>query len=391
MLLAELKYSGDSIIKKSHSHSTSHFLFLRVSFLILEQEKIAFTDISKLVNEPRFNDYSRSILRFCFEWLNGQNTFEIHTSGSTGIPKSILWTRELMIWSIKNTALALQLKKGMHGLLCIDSNKAGGKMMLARALFLEMSLEIVEPQSYPFQNTNSVLFDFAAMVPIQIHQLHTSGGIAELEKVDVLIIGGAPLTIGLNLALQSLKTKIYSTYGMTETASHIALKKINGGDKQESFIPLNEVQITKNDNDCAIIKTPFHNNLVTNDIIEIHEHNSFEVIGRYDNIINSGGYKISLEKVEAAIDKVLTELKINFFNFCAYKQPDEKLGEELIIIFETEPLQKSIEDQILDGLKSHLDKFEIPKHFYYLGKLAYTASGKIDRGMSGEIVNRIAS
>lgn len=287
-----------------------------------------------------------------------------------------------MLWSINNTASALNLKKDMHCLLCIDARKTGGKMMLARALHLGMSMEIAEPSSNPIQNISSAHFDFAAMVPLQVHTLYALGMLDELNKIDTLIIGGASLNSSLINALQNVRTKIYATYGMTETASHIALQRINDKNRQDYFTPFPEVSISTNEEGCAMITTPFHEKLITTDIIGLHENNAFKIIGRSDHTINSGGYKISMEKVEDAIDKAFTSLKINFFPYCAYKQQDEKLGEALLVIFETEPLEPTLIEELKKELLNYLNKYELPKHFYFTKKLAYTISGKIDRARS---------
>jgi O-succinylbenzoic acid--CoA ligase len=170
-------------------------------------------------------------------------------------------------------------------------------------LELGMSLEVVTPSRDPLKEIQSSFFNFSAMVPLQIHQLVKEKRIDELNKIEKLIIGGASLNEESLSALQQVDTKVYATYGMTETASHIALKKLNGPERQGSFYSLPGVKITANKENCAVIETPFHHGLVTNDIIELHSDGSFDLMGRADNIINSGGVKISMEKVEQAIEK----------------------------------------------------------------------------------------
>ncbi len=355
-----------------------------MSFILLEQEKIFFNDIQERFNENRWSPYSKEILSFCMAWLAHQNTYEITTSGSTGNPKTISWTRALMLWSIANTAKALPLKNGMHCLHCIDVKKAGGKMMLARALHLQMSIEVIEPSANPFEGVLSLPFNFAAMVPLQIHRLYAENKIELLNAIDVLIVGGAALNASMTNALQPLKTQVYATYGMTETASHIALQRINGKQRQDSFYPLPEINIRLNENHCAVISTPFHHHLVTHDLIQLLDDGSFQLLGRRDHVINSGGYKISMEKIESSLDKSFTALKINFFNFCVYKQPDERLGEALIVILETTPMERLRLEALKNELSTHLEKHEMPKYFYYTSRLQYTSSGKIDRMRSAE-------
>jgi len=350
-----------------------------VSFIILEQQQIPFAEIPFISNIADFNDYSQSVLHFCKCWLQKQSNFEITTSGSTGTPQSIVWSRELMLWSINNTVRYLNLKSGMHILHCIDANKAGGMMMLARALYLKMSVEVVHPASNPFTSATSNYYNLASMVPLQVAQLIAESRLDELDRIEVLLVGGASLSNSMINALQNRPTRIYATYGMTETASHIALQLINGVEKKPMFALLPDVKISIGENQCAVITTPFHRQLKTNDRLFLGADGRFQVLGRADNTINSGGVKISLEKVEIAVDIALTSLKLNFFNFCAWKQPDEKLGEALIVIFETATLDTAIELTIFQELSHNLQKYELPKRFYFTSKLVYTTSGKIDR------------
>lgn len=355
-----------------------------MSFLILENKKIDYASLVDYEPAVGFSSYSLGILAFAKAWFTHQNLFTIQTSGSTGAPKTITWSRELILWSIENTAQALQLKKEMHVLHCIDANKTGGKMMLARAFELGMSMEVLVPSSNPFENAQSTHYDFASMVPMQIHYLLQHQQLNALNKIDTLLLGGAVLNPLLTQALQPLTTNIYFGYGMTETASHIALQRINGVHAKAYFTCLPSVEITLNDEACAVIHTPFHEALITHDRIAMQGENRFVVLGRTDNIVNSGGIKIELEKVEAAIDKALTNLKMNFYSYCAYHQPDDRLGEALMVIIESEPWDANTMDEFKNELKNHLEKVSIPQHIYFTTQLEFTSSGKIDRKGSAE-------
>ncbi len=274
----------------------------------------------------------------------------------------------------------------MHVLHCIDANKTGGKMMLARAFELGMSLEVVIPSSNPFENAQATHYDFASMVPMQIHYLQQQHQLDALNKIDTLLLGGAALNPSLTQALQPLTTQVYFGSGMTETASHIALQRINGVQATSYFTCLPGVAITLNEEACAVIHTPFHEALLTHDRIEMQGENRFVVLGRTDNIVNSGGIKIELEKVESAIDKALTNLKMNFYSYCAYHQPDDRLGEALMVIIESEPWDASTMEEFKNELKDQLEKVEIPQHIYFTTQLEFTSSGKIDRKGSAEKV-----
>lgn len=319
-------------------------------------------------------EYEQKVFDFCEKWLSGQQEFTLKTSGSTGEPKPILLTRFQMEASAKLTGKTFELKPDDKALVCLNVEYIAGIMMLVRGMVLGLELTIIEPNSNPLENLENQEFDFVAFVPLQLQKiLENENQIEVLNKMKAIIVGGAAVNEVLAKDIQQLKVPVYSTYGMTETVSHIAIRRLNGVNKSENFQVLKDVKIGIDERNCLnIIADASNNKLIqTNDIVEIINENEFKLIGRFDNIINSGGVKIQLEKVEKVFEKYLANKR-----FFAFGIADLTLGQKLILVVETEDL---VNEKILFEAKERLTKYEFPKQIFTIKNFSETPTGKIDK------------
>lgn len=307
--------------------------------------------------------YEKAMGDFLMDWLDSKEYINVRTSGSTGKPKIMKVSKQAMVNSAIATGNYFKMKPGQTALLCLPTHYIAGKMMLVRAMILGLELDFVEPSTRPvFDDDKS--YDFCAMIPVQLQKT-----VSAISNIKTLIIGGAAISKPLEHAIQGLKTKIYATYGMTETVSHIAVKRINGKQKSEYFKVFPKVNISQDDRGCLVIEAPkvAPGKLVTNDVVKLHSNTEFELIGRIDNVINSGGVKLFPEQIEA---KLADKIKERFF---ISSEPDPSLGEKLILILEAE--SNTLDSSVF----SDLDKLEIPKTIYHIKKFKETATGKIQR------------
>ena len=307
--------------------------------------------------------YEKVIGDFLLDWLDDKQFINVKTSGSTGQPKLIRVSKQAMVNSAIMTGDYFKLEPGFTALHCLPTHFIAGKMMIVRALILGLELDLVEPSSAPgFDDVK--YYQFAAMVPMQVKK-----SIHRLNNIEVLIVGGATVPKDLIQELQDVNAKVFATYGMTETVSHIALKPLNKIKGKSHYTTLPNVQISKDDRDCLIVDAPnlVSGQVITNDIVDLVTETEFEIIGRFDNMINSGGIKLFPEQIEA---KLQEQIKERFF---IASETDSVLGEQLILVVEADT--NSIEKTLFDGL----DKFEIPKKTYVISKFAETASGKVHR------------
>jgi O-succinylbenzoic acid--CoA ligase len=335
--------------------------------------------------DKNFTDAENRTLKFCGEWLSGVERFIVSTSGSTGAPKPISLTREQMMLSARMTGAALNLQAGDRALVCLSPQHIAGLMMLARGLVLDLDLTIVEPSSDPFRALDlktTPPFDFTALAPLQlqsilVHPQH----INFLNKMKAVLVGGAPLSISLQNQIKNLRAPVYQTFGMTETVSHIALRRLNGPHAAEHYQTLPGVEIGQDDRGCLTINSAVTNfrNIITNDVVELISETAFVWLGRIDHVINSGGIKVQAEKVETIIEQILFELNVEHGEFFVGGLPDERYHEKAAAVFTGQQLSVETEAALKAALAKKLNKFELPKEIVYLDSVARTPSGKIDR------------
>ncbi len=323
------------------------------------------------------NDFERSTLQFINDWSNGGNSFSIQTSGSTGKPKIIIVSRQQMVESAKATIKALKLMPGQTSLLCMAPKFIGGKMMIVRSLLRDMNIVAVAPSSDPLKVLTESI-DFTAMVPLQVKTiLEDSESTKKLSQINNVLIGGGSVDSTLQKQLKALNIQAYSTYGMTETVSHIALKKLDYSGSENYFTALDGVSISIDNRNCLVVNAPMTNNIdiVTNDVVEIIDFKKFKWLGRYDNVINSGGIKIHPEKLEGKISGLLAKHGFNKRLF-VFGKDDNLLGQKLVLVLEGSQITESLAQELL---KASLDKYEVPKEILFSEKFIETQNGKIQR------------
>jgi o-succinylbenzoate---CoA ligase len=339
-------------------------------------------DIQKGYYPKSISSYKKIALDFCRDWLNGKEKFTLHTSGSTGDPKAIEFTRNQLEASARLTASVLGLQKDFTSLVCLDTRYTAGMMMLVRSLVSGMNMIIVEPASNPLEKiSESDSIDFAAMVPLQVETILKSPTKKNLNEIKIVLIGGAELSHKTAKALAPLKASFFATYGMTETLSHIALQKLNGKDAQDFFQALPGIALSKDERDCLTILAPHISDkvIITNDLVEFVSPTQFRWLGRADNVINTGGVKVIPEKIEAMIGELLDEMKISRRFFVA-AIPHPALGESVNLFFEGEPLPVLTEELIRKKIDGSLDRFQRPRSIHYVEKFIVTGTGKINKG-----------
>lgn len=305
--------------------------------------------------------FEQHVGNFLLDWFDEKSYIELSTSGTTGTPKIIKIEKQAMLDSALATGDFFGLKPGDTMLHCLPTNYVAGKMMFVRSFILGLDMKFVEPSSDPLKNLDEE-FDFCAMVPLQ-----AKNSLEKLKagKIKKLIIGGVKVHKALEKELVKLPMDIYETYGMTETITHIAAKKIG----EKAFTVLPNVKIYTDERKCLVIKAKniSKNEIVTNDIVKLVSDKQFTWEGRYDNIINSGGVKLMPETIE---DKLSTLIPRRYF---VSGEADETLGEKVVLYVEGDSLP--IEDEVF----AVLDKFEKPKDIVFIPKFAETVTGKIMR------------
>ncbi|MFG6685864.1 AMP-binding protein [Mariniflexile sp. HNIBRBA6329] len=320
--------------------------------------------------------YEQEIGNFLHQWLDDNDFVEVNTSGSTGTPKSIKISKQAMVNSALATGAFFGLKPSNTVLHCLPSQFIAGKMMLVRSMVLGLELDLVEPTSNPLFNVKKG-YDFCAMIPLQLENT-----LQDCGHIKTIIVGGASVSNALKAKIKNINPYVFETYGMTETVTHIALKKLNNFCHAELvsasyFKLLPNISISTDERDCLVIDASklSEEKITTNDIVKIHSETEFEWLGRFDNVINSGGLKLFPEQIEA---KLQNKIQSRFF---IASKPHETLGEQLVLVVEG-PID-SIEASAFSELKKH----EKPKQIFTLNTFVETVSGKIHRKKTLELIN----
>jgi len=326
---------------------------------------------------PQAEEWESYIAEFIRSWLDDSQELSVKTSGSTGAPKEITLLKNNMLNSAQGSIDALGLGKGSRALLCMPARFIAGKMMIVRAMLGGWELQCIKPVLNPLKDTGvTANLDFTAITPMQLSAiLEDKESRQNLETIGKIIVGGAALTDELISQCRKLKTEVYETYGMTETISHIALRKVNGDSPHEYFRVLPGVTIRQDERKCLVIQAAgiSEHEIVSNDIVEIQDKDCFWFIGRFDNIINTGGVKISPEIVENKLKNLISR------SFYITSVEDKLLGRKIILVMEGEPMTAHSEKALLEKCRQILDKFEMPKEISYLPQLPRTETGKIIR------------
>lgn len=345
-----------------------------------------------------------SLDQFLEEWNNSSPAILVHTSGSTGKPKPMLVEKQKMQNSAHITCSFLNLHPNDNALLCMPLDYIAGKMMVVRAVSYGMNIINVPPSNHPLASIadnkyvcerllDDYFIDIAAMVPSQVYcSLQVPEEREMLRRIRHLIIGGGAVSAELQHELQNLYSDeesethcIWSTYGMTETLSHIALRRLNGRNASDWYTPLQGVKVWLNGDGCLCIDAPLvHDGILeTNDIAELHD-GKFRIIGRKDNVICSGGIKLNIEEIEDKLSSLLSAFTDGdeSASFCITKCPDEKFGEIAVLLITN---RIGITDEELHDVFAHLDRYSAPKRVVRVDYIPLTKTGKIDRAESFQL------
>lgn len=324
--------------------------------------------------------YSKEIQKdldlFVRRWQDpGVLDMEASTSGSTGSPKIISIPKSSMKVSASISNQFFGLQKGMNVMLCMPMQSIAAQMLVVRSILAKANLVVVKPQKDPFvEISKEEKVDFVSLTPYQLaHILQNTTSKEKLKQVSIILLGGAPLSIAMEGELIKWNNRIYLSYGMTETLSHIALREI-APIHSDVFRLLPGYQIQTSDSGASI-RVPWSDSLLkTSDILELETDQSFRVLGRCDNVINSGGVKIFPEELEHCLSNIID------CPYCVTYKSHKSLGSAVALMTE-EPIDIQKIERVLRKVNPHF----IPK-YYFVHKIPRVKNGKIDRQMAAEIV-----
>lgn len=337
--------------------------------------QVAYKDLSEvaysLVKEGE--PYEKEIGDFLLDWIADSPEILQMTSGSTGEPKPIQIAKSAMVRSAMATGEFLRLREGTRAVLCIPAGSIAGKMMLVRAMVLGWKLFLVPPSGRPLRHWEGRV-DFIAMVPLQLYQ-----SLEDLGPESVVLVGGGPVSAELRSRIPQIKASLFESYGMTETASHVALRQLAPGGVSEDpkaplppFRALPGITFEQDERGCLVVRAPYlpGEAVITNDLVELVDKEHFRWLGRADHVVNSGGIKLIPEQLETKIGPLLDR------PFFLTGIPDPALGEKLVLVLEGEQDSAGVESLLKSA---DLSTYEVPREIFCLPEFILTETGKINR------------
>ncbi len=324
--------------------------------------------------------WEADVWKFVGEWLNDETHITVHTSGSTGTPKAIQLPKDKVRNSALMTANYLGLGEGSNALLSLSANYIAGKMMIVRAIENRWHLWATEPSNQPLKDVPDTLtIDLVAWVPSQLQamlDLNDAPLNQRIHAICNIILGGSPVLPALASTLKDFPNRVFETFGMTETISHIAMKRLSGANATDVFETTDEnIILGQDDRDCLVIIAHHlaDQPVVTNDIVEFIDERHFRWLGRVDNVVNSGGIKLFPEALEQKVQHLLSQ------RFFMAGVPDVQLGQKLIMVIEGPALNHPQLEQLRNHLQTILTRYELPRNIYSVTRLEETATHKVNR------------
>lgn len=315
--------------------------------------------------------WATEVVEFLEQFVKGEK-ISCLTSGTTGPPKTIFFDAEQLNRSASITLDFFQLNQGDTVLLPLSCKHIAGKMMVVRALVGKLNLSVIEPVA-KVREIVDAHYDFAVMVPLQVNSLLELKDQTSPSQFGKILLGGAEVSHHLVHKIKGAELNVWQSFGMTETMSHFAMRQISPVE-QKNYFCLTGFTIDNKFNSQLEVSNPALgiNELQTNDVIEIHSNGTFNWMGRVDNVVNSGGYKLHPELIELKIKGLLDTTPV----FILVGIPDDKFGEKLVLFYEGDVF---VNDHDLTILKTELKTYEWPREFISTKVLDRTNSGKIIR------------
>ena len=359
----------------SFIHETQDELPIMQQTLTLHGVTYNWENLQRAFAENRLPDGTMTpkLMSFLQEWYEPAPELVIHTSGSTGTPKRIKVKKTQLLNSARHTCEYFNLKQGDNCLLCLHMDFIAAKMMVVRALVGQLNLWLKEPDGHPFEGPVKD-YAFVPLVPLQLYNtLQTTHGKEALSRCKTVLLGGGPISSALESAIKKEPLSIFASYGMAETLSHIAIRRVNGPEASPYYSPLPGVSPYLSKDGCLSIDAPAvcDGTVYTRDRVELLPDGRFRVLGRIDNLILTGGKKVQAEDLESMISGVMPG------EYAITSVPDPKYGERIVLVTAL-PVEISL-------LQPILPSWQQPRQVVVVQKLPRTESGKIDRFLLKEM------
>lgn len=350
--------------------------FERITVDGKEQSGSSYCRVVEKLQQKQRTEWYREVHRTLLDLVLRNGGLPATTSGTTGPPKRFIIPRRDLVMSARLTGAAFELLPGDRVLHCLPCEFIAGKMMLVRAFALGLDIHFIDPRGSVLDNLEiDARFRFTAMVPLQLHRAIQEDRARVERQFEMILLGGGPVSDALMDDLRTLNVRVFQSYGSTETVTHAAIRRINGPSPERHFTAIGECHFARDPRGCLVVYTPHLTTKqhVTNDLVELIDDTRFSWLGRFDNVILSGGKKIFPEQLEAKTASVIPYP--HYFTHV----PDPRLGQAVMLVLETELPQEQVMPSVMEQLMAVLHPHEWPRRVQALRRIQRTASGKFIR------------
>jgi len=302
------------------------------------------------------------------EWLGNSSFIKAKSSGSTGEPKTIELPKHLILNSAKLTSSFFEIPVGANALLALPLSFIAGKMMVFRSLVNDWNLILTDSSANPHLPEGNI--HFAAFTPLQADILIETQ-FEKFNQIGTVILGGGAISTSLFHKLKKCRNRIFATYGMTETITHVAVCELMMQEQDQVFEALPGVEFFIDERGCLCIQAAHLDGgmFVTNDLVDLLDKTHFKFLGRIDNVINSAGLKIFPEKLEREIEEYLD------CPFYVTSVEDELLGQKVVLFIQGE---EKLFSGKLENLNSYFgNRIDRPRAYFFRQNFNYTHTGKV--------------
>ncbi|MET0296378.1 MAG: AMP-binding protein [Microbacterium sp.] len=325
----------------------------------------------------------------------------VTTSGSTGVPKSVVLSRD----ALTSSALATADRIGDGTwLLALPATYVAGLQVLVRAIIADREPAIMSgsftPQAFAAAALMMVSTErghliptFTSLVPAQLTKLldaaeHDSAVLAAIRSFERILIGGQALPPATLERAEAAGVRIVRTYGSTETSGGCVYDghplggvsvRISGGEVQIAGPTLADGYLGDEERtDAAFPRAADGTRWYRTGDAGIIEGDRLRVRGRMDNVIVSGGVNISLDRVEQLVRTIP-----GLASAVVVGIPDERWGEASVIVTTRgEALRRSEAvqlDEARTAVAEGIGPYARPVRLVLVDEIAALPSGKPDR------------
>ncbi len=307
---------------------------------------------------------------FNFDPDSGKAALAILTSGSSGRAKCAVLSLRNLFFSAQSLAHFFNLREGDRWLHVLPDFHIGGFSIWIRCFI--RGATVVSHESV--RNIAIKNLTHMSLVAAQLRTL-LEQGITAPEQLRVVLLGGSAIPPALlGQALQG-SYPVYSSYGLTEMASTVAVKKHfdprNTQPEEALILPGREVKLSGGEilvkgetlfmgyfqKGCIASPRNEQGWFATGDLGRLSD-DRLTVTGRRDNMFISGGENIQPEEIERHLMRLA-----GVENVLVLPRPDDRFGHRAVAVVSLS--RKLTATDIKSFMADHLPAYKIPDSFFH--------------------------